>query len=211
MKKIILIIILLTTLATSSFAQNVDEDYPGNKPGDNLFQNTFFTKEVETKNYLVISGFAKHFSNAPNVIGKWNEENYGIGYQRSFKEKDSLYRYSLEGGFFKESFGKTATYVAGAILRDITTEPRISVGGMLGLAYRINRVKDAYYSQPIYGPVKPNHTPIAVYIKKEITPMGGLIAQFEIPKTSAVIQTTYLPKIAGNASAVLFTQLLVNF
>ena len=210
MKKRILLSLILTTCFTSLWGQT-SEFYPGNYPGDNLETKPFFTSEVTTENYLVVSGVAKHFSPAPKIIQHWNENNYGLGYQRSFKEKDSLYRYSLEGGVFKESFGKTATYFAAGAFRDILSEPRISVGVMIGAAYRVNSVYDGYYFQGKAVPLNPHHTPVRMYTSKEITPMGGLMAQFEIPYTPAVIQTTFLPKIAGNSSAVLFSQLLIKF
>lgn len=193
-----------------AFAQSSD-NYPGENPGDNIVIKPFFSSEVTTEDYIVLSGHAHHFSSAPKVIGHWNEANYGLGYQRSFKEKESDYRYSLEGGFFKESFGKMSAYMAAAALRDFYIGTRVSFGAMIGLSYRVNTVKDGYYAQHKYGPIDSNHTPIPIYDSREVTPLGGLIAQVEIPYTPAVIQTTFLPKLAGNSSAVLFTQLLVKF
>ena len=167
---------VLALLSLNTQAQNLD-----NTSNDKKLLN------YEIQDHLVVSGFSKHTSDAPAVIGKWNEHNYGLGWQRSFKPIDKNYRYALEGGFFKESFGKQSGYIAGSWLKDLTDSPRLSLGVMAGLSYRVTKVKDGYYSQPIYGLINPKHTPIPVYDDRHLIGMAGIVAQLEIPYTPAVI------------------------
>jgi hypothetical protein len=164
----------------------------------------------EIQDYLVLSGVSKHTNNAPAVIQKWNEYNYGLGWQRSFKPIGTDYRYAVEGGFFEESFGKQSIYAAGSWLKDFTQSPRLSVGFMAGATYRVTNVKDGYYK--IYPLAKNGpHIPVPVYNSRQLLGMAGFVAQLEIPNTPAVIQTTYIPKMGAMASGVLFTQLLIKF
>lgn len=200
---------LICAFSNYAIAQDFNENVFEN--GYTSSESRLFSDNLETKNYLVINGIANHFSKSPDMMGKWNQRNYGLSYQHSFKEQDSSYRYSLEGGFFKESFGKTATYFAAGMLKDLTTSPRISVGSMLGISYRINNVYDDYYSYHLDEHVVSPHTPILAYRPKSFTPMLGLMAQIEVPHTKSVLQLTFLPKIASDSSAVLFFQLLFGF
>lgn len=162
--------------------------------------------------YIVLSGFSYHFSKPSKLLGSWNEDNYGIGYQRSFKSINSPARYNLEIGIFKDSYSKTATYAAGAFMRDISSSPRISLGGMAGLAYRVNDVDRKYYTSYGTNNYDPNNDGfIITYNNKKLIPIAGLVAQLEIPYTPIVIQTTFLPKIKSSSSATIFTQALISF
>lgn len=163
---------------------------------------------LKPENYLVLNGRSHHFSSAPRIMGKWNEANTGLSYQRVYPSAPM--RYNAEMGFFKDSFGKPSYYLAGAALRDITDSPRISVGGMLGLSYRTNSVSDIYYKTPGV-PILKNHTPVLEYSDREWTPVGGLVVQVAIPSTPVVLQTTFVPKAKRNSSGVVFGQMLVQF
>ena len=160
------------------------------------------------ENYLVLNGRSHHFSPAPQRMGKWNQANTGLSYQRVYPSEP--YRYSTELGFFKDSYGKPSYYLAGSALQDITDFPRISVGGMVGLSYRTNAVSDIYYNMPGV-PILKNHTPVLEYAHRELTPMAGLMLQMSIPSTPIVLQTTFVPKVKTNSSAIVFGQMLVRF
>lgn len=164
--------------------------------------------DAPPENYLVINGRSHHFSAAHDVMGKWNEANTGFSYQRAYSSQS--YRHSAELGFFKDSYGKYAPYLAGAILRNVYDSPRVSIGGMFGLAYRTNMVTDIYYRTHA-GPFLKNHTPILLYDDKQWTPIAGLVLQVAIPSTPVVIQATFAPKIKANSSAIVFGQILVRF
>ena len=160
------------------------------------------------ENYLVVNGRSHHLSAASAVMGKWNENNMGLAYQRVYSSQP--YRQSVELGVFKDSYGKYAPYLVGAILRDVYDSPRISVGGMFGAAYRTNMVTDIYYKTPGV-PILKNHPVILSYDPKELTPIGGLVLQVVIPSTPMVLQTTFIPKVGGSVSAIVFGQVLVRF
>lgn len=163
---------------------------------------------LKTENYLVISGRSHHFAAAPRVMGRWNERNTGLSYQRVYLSDP--YRYSGEVGFFKDSYGKPSSYLAGAMLYNLNDSPRISVGGMLGLSYRTNSVYNAYYKTPGV-PILLNPPNVPGYGSKEWTPMAGLVVQVAIPETPIVLQTTFVPKAKRNSSAVMFGQMLLRF
>ena len=159
--------------------------------------------DAPPENYLVINGRSHHFSAAHYVMEKWNEANTGVSYQRAYSSQP--YRHSAELGFFKDSYGKYAPYLAGAMLRDVYDSPRVSIGGMFGLAYRTNMVTS------IGGPIRKNHPRILRYDDRQWTPIAGLVLQVAIPSTPLVLQTTFAPKINANSSAILFGQILVRF
>ena len=155
-------------------------------------------------NYLVLNGRSHHFSPAPKVMQLWNESNTGLSYQRSYPT--APYRYSAEIGAFKDSFGQFSAYGAGAALRDVHDYPRVSVGGMLGIAYRTNQVSTAYVWDPNVG-----WRTYPKYGSKELTPIGGLVLQVALPSTPIVIQTTWIPKAHQRSSAIVFGQMMIRF
>lgn len=155
-----------------------------------------------SENYFVLNGLSHHFQAAPKIMDSWNEENTGLAWQHVYST--APYRYSTEVGVFKDSYGKQATYLTGAALHTIQDSPRISVGGMLGIAYRTRYVFNTYRQDP-------NGSPILGYSKKELTPIGGLVLQVAIPSTPIVVQTTFMPKVKQSVSGVLFGQMLVRF
>lgn len=166
------------------------------------------SSDSSPENYLVINGISHHFSAAHDVMGKWNEANTGFSYQRAYSSQS--YRHIAELGFFKDSYGKYAPYLVGSILRNVYDSPRVSIGGMFGVAYRTNMVTDIYYRTHA-GPFVKNHPHILLYDDKQLTPIAGLVLQVAIPSTPVVLQTTFAPKVKANSSSIVFGQILVRF
>lgn len=157
-----------------------------------------YAQEYKIEDRLVINGFSHHLNKPPTPIKKWNENNYGLSLNRSYQRVGEDNRYALEIGYFKESFGKDDFYAAGSWMKDLTQEPRISLGAMAGLSYRTVGLKNNTSITPIFQ-------------EKKINVIAGAVAQLEIPHTPIVIQTTFIPKIKEISPGVFFMQVMVKF
>lgn len=110
-----ILIILLTTLSTPIFANNLCEE-----------------------NFLVINGLSKHFEEKTKYAKKngYNEINYGLGFKCQLQDwKD--FQQELEIGYLKNSYREDSYYLSYNILKPLTSNFLIGLKASANSGYEI--------------------------------------------------------------------------
>lgn len=133
--------------------------------------------------HLIINGIAKH-ENKRN----YNEENWGLGFEYDFEEKDKWINFAT-GSFFKDSLSNTSKYLGGGSKRRFMLETDKDGWHIdAGLVAFVMTRKDYKNNQPFFG----------------------ALPFVSVGTSKFALNVTYIPAVNPKLEALIFIQASVK-
>jgi len=149
-----------------------------------LFISLFFSSQVMANSVnLIINGKAMHEDNK-----NYNEENYGLGFEYNFEEKNHWITF-INGGFFKDSHSNNSNYLGGGIKR----------------RFLLGEDKDGWH-------IDAGMTAFLMTRKnfKKGQPFFGALPYASIGTSRFAVNATYIPSVSPKLVALWFFQASVT-
>ena len=132
---------------------------------------------------LIINGKAMHQDK-----GNFNEENWGLGFEYDFEEKDKWINFAT-GSFFKDSNSNTSKYIGGGSKRRFMLEDDKEGWHIdAGLVGFVMTRKDFKNEQPFFG----------------------ALPFISVGTNKFALNITYIPSVSPKLVALVFVQASVN-